>query len=71
MSYYSFYRPTDDRRLSFGADLQEAFEQVDEDRDGVINVEQLEQIALSLGLKLSRAQAEAVVSRFGTKGQYS
>lgn len=54
-----------------GSDLQEAFEQVDHDRDGVINVEELEQIALSLGLKLTHSQAEAVVSRFGTKGQSS
>jgi len=52
-------------------DLQQAFERVDFDGDGIINVEELEQIALSLGLKLSHTQAEAVVSRFGTKGQYS
>ena len=51
------------------ADLHQAFERVDHDGDGVINVQELEQIAMSLGLKLSHAQAEAVVSRFGTKGQ--
>ena len=54
---------------SVGSDLQQAFERVDHDGDGVINVEQLEQIALSLGLKLSHSQAEAVVLRFGSKGQ--
>ena len=52
-----------------GTDLQEAFERVDHDRDGVINVAELEEIACSLNLNLSHAQAEAVVSRFGSKGQ--
>ena len=51
------------------ADLQHAFERVDHDGDGVINVNELEQIARSLNLKLSHSQAEAVVSRFGSKGQ--
>ena len=52
-----------------GADLQEAFERVDSDRDGVINVSQLEQIAHYLNLNLSHSQADAVISRFGTKGE--
>jgi len=51
------------------ADLQQAFERVDHDGDGVITVIELEQIARSLSLKLSHSQAEAVVSRFGSKGQ--
>jgi len=55
--------------LLFDADLQQAFERVDHDGDGVINVEQLEQIARSLNLSLLHSQAEAVVSRFGMKGK--
>ena len=57
-------------RCYVGADLQQAFERVDVDEDGVINVDELEQIAYSLNLKLSHPQAEAVMSRFGTKGQH-
>ena len=55
--------------LNDDADLQQAFESVDYDGDGVINAEQLEQIAHSLNLSLSRAQAESVISRFGSKGE--
>jgi len=51
------------------ADLQEAFERVDHDGDGVINTAELEEIARSLNLNLSHSQAEAVVARFGNKGQ--
>jgi len=54
--------------LCVGADLQEAFERVDHDRDGMINVAELEEIARSLNLSLTHAHAEAVISRFGTKG---
>ena len=35
----------------------------------MINVAELEEIARLLGLSLSHAQAEAVVSRFGTKSK--
>jgi calmodulin len=49
------------------ADLQQAFNSVDKDKDGVINVEELQHIAQSLGLDISQSKAQTIINRYGTK----
>ena len=54
--------------VDVSVDLQESFEAVDTDKDGVINVDQLEQVAQRLGLNITRQQAETMMSSFGKAG---
>jgi Ca2+-binding EF-hand superfamily protein len=42
---------------------------VDTDKDGVINAEELEQVAKRLHLNISRSQAEKMIMNFGKKGE--
>lgn len=50
-------------------DLQQAFERVDIDKDGIIGVDELLQVAQSLGFNVSQPQAESIMERYGTKGK--
>lgn len=51
-------------RLS--VDLKAAFDSVDEEKTGVINASQLENVIRSFGLSISSAQAEVMAKKYGS-----
>lgn len=61
----SIYEAVIQKKLT-DADLKAAFDSVDQEKTGVINASQLENIIRSFGLSISSAQAEVMAKKYGS-----